>query len=212
MFNISDTGRSFGESSFTSEDNGFGGVAEDFTGKDSYKDLIRRANSAPIIQLLKQYNIKVPQGVKLITCPFKFHKGGRERTPSFEYYAHTNTFYCHGCSTGTKPVDFVAKMDNISRRDAAFKIIKIFESDLDETDFLDIPDEMERLKIMVNFSNVIREFRQTNSDEKAEKFIEHICSVYDELNDKHKFDNEGLASTANKCIDYIKQYSTCYKL
>jgi hypothetical protein len=212
MFNISDTGRSFGESSFAGEDSNFGRAVEGFTGKNSYKELIRKANSVPIIQLLKQYNIKASPGVKLITCPFKSHKGGRERTPSFECYPHTNTFYCHGCSTGTKPVDFVAKMENISRREAAFKIIKIFESDLDESDFLDIPDEMERLKIMVNFSNEIREFRQNNLDEKAEQFIEYICSVYDELNDKHKFDNEGLASAVDKCLIYIKQYSTCYKL
>lgn len=212
MLNISNTGRpdSEGSTSWTSDD--AGGVAEGFTGKDFYQDLIKRANSVPIIQILRHYNIKFQSGVKLTTCPFKFHKGGRERTPSFECYSHTNTFYCHGCATGTKPTDFVSKMDNIKRIDAAYKILNLFGSEVDENDLLDLPDASERLKIMMDFSDMVRNFRQDNSDEKAEKFIEHICWVYDELNAKHKLDNESLLSSVCKLQQIIEQYSACYTL
>jgi CHC2-type zinc finger protein len=212
MLELSSTGRPPSESPSPLKNPAAGGVAEGFTGKDYYQDLIKRANSVPIIQVFRHYNIKIPAGIKIITCPFKFHKGGKERTPSFEYYAHTNTFYCHGCTSGTKAVDFVSKIDNISRADAAYKILSLFESEFDENDFLDVPDAAERLKIMMEFSNTVREFRQSNSDEKGEKFIEHICSVYDVLNAKHKLDNEGLISSIDKLKHVIAQYKSCYTL
>lgn len=212
MLGLSNTRGPASDSAAPGSAPGVGGVAEGFAGKDYYQDLIKRANSVPIIQVFSHYNIKIPTGVKLITCPFKFHKGGHERTASFEYYSHTNTFYCHGCTSGTKPTDFVAKMDNISKTEAAHKILSLFESEFDENDLLDVPDVAERLKIMMDFSDTVRNFRQSNLNEKAEEFIEHISSVYDLLNARHKLDNEGLRSSIDKLKHVIAQYQSCYTL
>lgn len=35
-----------------------------------------------------------------MTCPFKFHKGGRERTGSFRFNEKKKTFTCFGCNEG----------------------------------------------------------------------------------------------------------------
>jgi CHC2 zinc finger len=54
------------------------------------------------VQLLKRFKLK-PEGCSTGTfthrmiCPFKFHKRGRERTPSFRLNENKKTFMCFGC-------------------------------------------------------------------------------------------------------------------
>lgn len=204
MHELSDRNRSVGFSQTSGE---IGNFTETYTSKNYFKDLIVRANKIPINQIFKLYNIKIAPGCKLITCPFKFHKGGKERTPSFEYYPQTNTFYCHGCTAGTRPVDFVSKMDNVSKVDAAHKILNIFDIAIsDYEEFIDPSDAGENLDLIMEFSLLIKEFRDTHFEEKDFKFIEHICETFDTLNFKHKIENDGLRSLLKKFKQIIGDY------
>lgn len=182
-------------------------MAEAFTGKDYYQELINRANSVPLIKVLRHYGIRLDPYNRKTTCPFKSHKGGRESTPSFYFYPDTNSFYCFGCKAKSRPCDFVAGMDNCTKVQAAHKLLQLFESDVDEDNIFDRTDFAERLKIMLDFSEAVREFYQTYSAAEARVYVEGACQKYDTLNLKHKFDNEALRSV----VDQLKVYITLYK-
>src|SRR3984957_15973216 len=94
--------------------------------KDS-KVLIRKANSVDIVSIFRQYDLKIDEYLTKCFCPFPFH---RERTASFKYYKDTNSFYCFGCKSGGGPVEFVALIGSIDKREAAEKIVSKFEADI----------------------------------------------------------------------------------
>jgi hypothetical protein len=54
------------------------------------------------------------------------------------------------------------------------------------------------MEIMIDFSNIIRNFHQNNLNEESFKFIEEICNIYDDMNYKYKLTNEALLSLINK--------------
>ena len=180
---------------------------DDFLGRDYYQELINRANSVPLIKVLRHYGIRLDPYNRKSTCPFKSHKGGRESTPSFYFYPDTNTFYCFGCKAKSRPCDFVASMDTCTKIQAAHKLLQLFESDVDEDNIFDRTDFAERLKIMLDFSHTIRDFYQTHSDPEARVYVEVACKKYDALNLKHKLDNEALRRT----VEQLKEYITLYK-
>src|ERR1700734_14629 len=74
--------------------------------------LINKANSVPIVYLLKHYGVRIDPYSNKATCPFKSHKNGRENTPSFKVYEDTNTFKCFGCGRGGKLTHFVCETDH----------------------------------------------------------------------------------------------------
>jgi hypothetical protein len=182
-----------------------GSVAEAFGGKDYYQELIGKANTIPIIKVLKHYNVRVDAYNKN-TCPLRTHKGGRERTPSFKVYPETNTFFCFGCKAKSRPCDFVALMDNCSRVQAAHKLLKLFESDVDEDNIYSPEDFEERLRIMMEFSEAVRDFYRSNSGEKAAVYVEAACKKFDALNTKNKLNNEALARIVEEFKEYIRLY------
>ena len=155
------------------------------TGKAFYKDLIHKANTVPIINIFKKYKLRVNTTKCNITCPFKSHKGGRESTASFWYYPDTNSYCCFGCRVGSHGCDFVAEMEGISKSQAAAEIIGWFGSDVDEANIVEPSDLAERLEIMLDFSNAVKQFRQLYFDNIAYTRIEYICQVYDDLNSRH---------------------------
>lgn len=187
------------------------GYNRDFTenidGKKLYQRLIKQADSVPITKLFKYYGFNLNDQNRKIICPFSSHKGGRENSPSFYFYPVTNSFWCFGCKVGTRCCDFVSNMDNISKLTAAKKIIKLFNSDVDEDAvFIDRENFSEKLEIMLDFSNNVRNFRQSNSDVKSLLFIENICMIYDNLNYKHKLSNEALRLVVNQLKEKINYY------
>src|SRR6185369_7708626 len=176
-------------------------------GKAFYQDLIQKANTVPIIRVFKHYGLRLDERNRKIICPIPSHKGGRENSPSFYYYPETNTFWCFGCKTGVGCTDLVAAMDNTSKAKAAFKILEWFGDDVDEDKILDRENFSERLEIMMDFSNTVREFRRSYFDEKAIAHIDDVCSVYDTENLKHKLDNEAL----RRLVEYLKEEIKSYK-
>jgi DNA primase len=181
------------------------------SGKVSRQDLISKANTVSLIRIFKYYNLRINEFQKSVTCPFKSHQGGRERTPSFSYYPHTNSFHCYGCKIGHEYAhgcEFVAAMDGISREKAALKILELFRDDVDENEVFDTPNFSEQLEIMLEFSNAVRDFRQSYLDEKSVKYIEGMCLVYDDLNLRSKpLNNEAL----RRIVEHFKLKISSYK-
>lgn len=177
-----------------------------FTGKTYYNELVDKANTVPILSILKYYNVFVNEFNIKTTCPFPSHKGGRERTPSFLYYVDTNSFYCFGCAKGGGPCMFVSNMEGVSKTRAAQKIIELFGQNIGEIDAEDPNDYHDKLELMLNFSNRIREFRYKFLDNDSLIFIEGICQLYDNANNKHRLDNESLKSIISDLIEEINLY------
>lgn len=187
-----------------------GDMAASFTGKDYYQELISKADTVPLVKIFRHYGIRLDDYNIKITCPFKAHRGGRESTPSFYFYPETNSFYCYGCHIGGKNAhgcSFIAEMDCITRVQAAYKVLQLFSEDVDEDNIYDPGNFSEKLGIMMDFSNAVREFYQTYSNAEARVYIEGACKKYDALNLKHKnLDNEALRSIVKQLKDYISLY------
>ena len=181
---------------------------EEFSTNDHYQDLIGQANSIPIIKVLKHYRIKVDDYNRRTTCPFKSHKGGHESNPSFWYYPETNTFFCYGCRIGAQACNFVAEMDRCTRLQAAYKILEMFGSDVDQNNIYNPQDFQERLKIMMDFSNTVRLVFQTYQTPEARIYVEQACQKYDEMSLKYKLDNEEL----QRIVEKLKKYIGLFKI
>jgi DNA primase len=205
MCTISNCSRSISVGETSGED---GNSTNSFTGKDYYEDLIERANSVPLVSLFRYYNLRVNDVNRKIVCPFPTHKGGRETTPSFLFYPKTNTFFCFGCKIGTRTVDFVSAIEGISKTDAAYKIISL--CDVSETFENERFDSSDKLELMIELANIIREFRDEYNDESSFKFIELICFNFDVINNKlrEKLNAEALRSV----VDQLKSKIESYKL
>jgi hypothetical protein len=174
--------------------------------KSPGQELVQRANAVPIVHLFKLYKIRIDRFNRRVTCPFKFHKNGQERTPSFWYFPETNSFNCYGCHNGGGPTDFVKHMDGVEKVRAAAKILELFEKDVDEDFIFEGQNISERSEIMAEFSNAVLEFRQNYDDEHSFQFIEYVCWVYDRMNLVHTQDNDALRGLNVRLIDWIREY------
>lgn len=211
MRDLSNSAGSFGYGETSGE---IGDNATPVAGKAFFKDLIRRANTVPMVRVFKFYGVRIDSIHNKSVCPFKSHKGGRENTASFKYYEDTNSFYCFGCKVGgqqSHACEFIAAMDGISRAKAAYKILSLFESDIDDTaEVFDGQNLSEQLEIMMDFANSVREFRKVYLDKESQDFIEKRCEVYDELNAKRVMDNETLRSVVEHLKEQINFYKSCH--
>lgn len=183
--------------------------------KQFFKDLIAKANSVPITQVFKFYGIKISEQNRKIICPFNTkHKEGRDGTASFLFYPETNSFWCFGCKTGTRCCDFVAAKENISRAKAAYKIIDLYGSDatIDNGENEYAIDYPERLEILIEFSDFVREFIQVNKDNsEALKYVETLTAAFDKMNSKHKLDNAAIKSLILKIKGKVSEYTSCHQ-
>jgi DNA primase len=73
-----------------------------------------------ITELVEKYNLDlVKQGSLFVTyCPF--HKD--ENRPNFTIYPQTDSYFCYTCSKGGDAVDFLSKMEGISRQEAEYRL------------------------------------------------------------------------------------------
>lgn len=204
MYKLSDSSGSVGDSEVLRY---YGDSTEVTTGKKYYQDLIRKADSVPIVKVFRHYRLRLDDSNRKIICPFSNHKGGRENSPSLYFYPNTNSFWCFGCKTGTRCCDFVSNVDKISRVKAAFKILDLFKNEVyEDAIFIDRESFSEKLEIMLIFSGKIREFRRINNDDKSLQFIEELCMVYDAINSKHSLNNEALRSVVDQLNEKIINY------
>lgn len=173
------------------------------------KELIAKANTVPLLRLFKAYGIRLNEQYTKIICPFKSHSGGRESTPSFVFYPHTNSYSCYGCKQGSSPTDFVANMDNIKLTEAANKIINLYGTDVVlDIELLDQESFSERMSLYMDFSNYVYEFIQRNlKNEDALRYVEELNSIFDGLLAKRDLSNDALESLVFKLKDQIDRYS-----
>jgi hypothetical protein len=204
MRNVSNTGGCFGYGETSGE---VGDFTTTSSRKNDYEAIINKANTVPLIRVLNHYGLYTHSNYGKIICPFKSHSNGRENTASFQYYPHSNTFWCHGCKKGNQSTNFVANMEDIPILKAAHKIINLFSGDVSDDVVIERQDFSERLEIMLDFSNTVREFRTSNLSDHAIAFIEEICSVYDTLNLRHKLDNDALRTLTVNLKEEIISYN-----
>lgn len=164
--------------------------------------IISKANSVPLITLFKDYNVHLQFNKSI--CPFKFHKNGQERSPSFIFYPTTNSFYCWGCQKGGSSCNFVANMEEISVIDSAYKIINLYEDLIQEDVDIYQQDNEKILFSLVDFSNFIRELNKNKiiSLNDSEKYT----FVFDKLNKKHKLNLAALEAVVVKIKRQIEIY------
>lgn len=204
MHNVSNTNRSdgYGETSRKIRNS-----STSFTGEEYSSDIISQANTVPLIKIFNHYGLRFNEYSRKAICPFKSHKGGRENTASFLYYPDTNSYCCFGCHIGCNPCDFVAEMEGINRYAAAAKILNLYQDDVKNFNYINIVNASEQLEIMMEFSNLVREFRQSHFNEEDHIFIERISSLYDILYNKHEnFNNQALRDTVDKLKLIILSY------
>jgi CHC2-type zinc finger protein len=162
--------------------------------KRALNALIQQADTVPLTTLFKHYGLRIDHYTNKLICPFLKHKNGQESTPSFKYYPDNNTFWCFGCQTGRTPTDFVAQMEGLSRPKAAHRILELYASEADDSiATVELPNYSERLQLLMEFSNFIREQMQANLDDPSMiTHLESITFVFDKMIQKHTLDNEAL--------------------
>lgn len=172
--------------------------------QDATKNLIKQANTADLLTILKSYGIHLDEHTRKCLCPFPFH--ANERTGSFTYYKDTNSFYCFGCKSGGGPVNFVSLYDEITKSDAATKISSKFYTDPNAI-VRNTSDFVDKQKLLLEFSELIRTFVFDNLDDKhALAYAEKVGLIFDTITLRHNLDNAGLNSLINKLRIKLGQY------
>jgi hypothetical protein len=163
-----------------------------FTGKDEYQEIIRKAETYPLVKIFKKYHINIDTFSRKTICPFPSHKGGKESTASFYFYPETNTFWCFGCKAGRTSVDFVSKIESITKVQSAIKIIKNSESDFQfESNIQGYQNDYdEKNKLHFSFSKQMRDIISKNKESLSE--IEKIYSIFDKMNNKYELELKAL--------------------
>ena len=85
------------------------------------KELVR------LTDVLTRYNL-TPNRAGFLHCPF--HSGDRDA--SLKIYPATDSWYCFGCGEGGDVIDFVAKMERCSFKEALKKLNIDFDLGLEE--------------------------------------------------------------------------------
>jgi DNA primase len=196
MRNIQDKSGSYSVSTVHGETGDFGYSAKDV------KAIIREASKVEIIPVLKSYGIQVDEYVKKALCPFH-----QERTPSFWVYKDTNSFYCFGCKVSGDSVEFVSKIEDVSRYKAARKLLSMFEPNSNFQERNEV-EYAARNNLFIQFSTIIRKFIQANIDDMtAIEYADKIGLIFDVINEKHSLDNEGIQSLIEKLKIKIEEYA-----
>lgn len=173
-----------------------------FTGKDEYQEIIVKAQSYPLAKLFKKYNIRIDDYNRKSICPFSFHKGGRESTASFHFFPETNTFWCYGCKSGRTSVDFVSKIENINKFQAALKIIQKIDPDTLNAQVIEYKNDFEeKNKLYFLFSNKMRDLLAQNSKNLDQ--LEKIYSIFDKMNNKYELEPKALQLLIDRLTNKI---------
>jgi len=86
------------------------------------KEIIEKVKQLDIENIVIKYTNSKINHQKALKCPL--HNDSRA---SFQIYPHTNSFYCYGCSVWWTPIEFTAKLFNLTNKEAIAKL---------KTDFL----------------------------------------------------------------------------
>ena len=123
---------------------------------------------------MSEYSLEIKKEGTILRayCPFHNDTG----RPNFTIYEETDSWYCFACKEGGDKALFVSKMENISYKDAQFKLDGV-ELDLDELqekiDGAGFYDDPLPLNIELNIisSKIVRKFLQSYPDRSHEALL-----------------------------------------
>lgn len=179
--------------------------------KQADKQLIIKANkSFSLLSVIKQYNINwaITESYTGWThqacCPFPDHK---DHTPSFGYNSKDDRFFCFGCQKSGHAVQFIAFMENKPFVEVALKLLNKRLCDDEILSELEETLSEEKDKILLDFSNCIREFLQTyKSNPKALDYAESLTWSLDLYLDSHVFLGTVDCENLSARIAILKEY------
>lgn len=174
---------------------------QDETGSDDYidsnsEDRITSESSSEVIEpwkiiqlandqvslahILNSYEIKLEQAggskgwdLKGI-CPFKAHKSGNERTPSFWVNSSKGRFHCFGCQKSGQTVEFIAYYKDCNKLDIAKDILADTGISEFEAKLIDNSNEICNEKL-IEFSNYVR--IKIDIDRNNKLYIKNIDNI-----------------------------------
>lgn len=168
---------------------------------EELKILIQNANEVDLKEVFKYYKLNLNEINKKIICPFKFHKNGRESTPSFYFYPQNNAFYCFGCKSSRFAVDFVSLYEHISKKEAAKKIINIFCNGKINSEYIKEEDNyVDKIEYIIQLSNISRDLLKNKNLNEVEKILQSFDSIYE----KYDLSNEALEVLTEQIIIQLK--------
>jgi DNA primase len=195
MQSLQSSNRSISDGKVSSENRGFR-----IDCKANIKHTIDKANSIDILQVFRAYNINLTKYDKKCSCPFHIDK-----TPSFFYYDHTNSWVCFSCKKGGGSVQFVAAIEKISNIEAADKLLNNFSPNPQL--FTDHSDYQEKQETILEFSIIMREFIHDNiNDPNSLVYAEKISFIFDSITSKHSLDNDGLKLIIKKLKTKLQSF------
>jgi hypothetical protein len=200
MQDISNRNQSNGNSGEWGEDRS---SANSIERRAYFQGLAAKANTVPLILVMNKYGIHIDASVRKITCPFKHHSNGQERTSSFNYYHSENSFWCFGCKTGRGTTDFVAAYDGISRAKAANKILRLFESSASDDWEIAACNTQEKQEQLIRFSKAVYQAISKHQDKLGE--IEMITEAFDMMNNKYDLGIDGLTTLTASLLEELPQ-------
>ncbi len=114
-----------------------------------------------IVELAEKYKLELTeQGDLLVTyCPF--HRD--ENRPNFTIYAETDSYFCYTCSKGGNAVDFFARMEGITYKQAEQRLFSDLQSLRDKINKVrkvSVYNETVNLQV----SKIMREFLYSHPD------------------------------------------------
>jgi DNA primase len=192
---------------------------DSFLDFDSQNKIIQKVNrSISLKSIFEKFSIHLIESGSSTdwkyktNCPFFFlHQNNFDRSPSFGYNEKENRFYCFGCKSSGKAVEFVSILQNISKFEAAKSILLSSKVDLSiEINNLQFEHEEKIKKLLISFANFIREYFEIFQDDEIKiNLLENLSWNIDlYINScvllKKKINIQTLESRINKIIDYIK--------
>jgi hypothetical protein len=194
-----------GSCDYSEEQSDFGDASSPAERRQYFAELIAKANTVPLPEVMRKYGFLVDAYNRKIPCPFKFHQNGNERTASFWYYPDTNSFYCFGCKSSRSASDFVALYDGVSRSKAASKIIESFSSEVSD-DWEVSFNSQEQQEMVIAFSNTIRSAIRDCPGKLAD--VEMITGAFDMITEKYpQLDLDGTKRLIAKMTEKLE--ATC---
>ena len=164
----------------------------------NWSDIESEKNKAlnfPLSKIFKIYNLNINKNNTKVACPFKTHKFGHEKTPSFIFYHESNTYWCFGCKQGNTTIDFVKNIEGINYYQAVEKISKFDNfSKVQVESKPDLPYE-EYFNKQLEFADLLRSKLHSNKDKAFE-----IMKSFDEIKNDYNLDNGGIIRLIDKLI------------
>ncbi len=168
--------------------------------------IITQANTVKLTHVCRHYGIEIDEYSCIIQCPFRFHN---DSSPSFKYYSGTNSFHCFGCKNNGQAVTFVSLYENISKTEAAERLLDSFESD--EVEGAPSVYSKEKEELSLRFSTIVRNFLKKNNTPDGLLYADKITGSFDRATrggrrEKRVVDVDGMKNVIDALEKRIGKY------